>query len=444
MTKPVREMHEPVSTVTATPPAYTPRRAWGYTGLLFFVNMVAWADKGALGLVAQPMSKELGLRASDIGLAGSLFFLTFTIGGLFTGTINRTLPLRWSLGAGVLIWSALSLPVVITASFSVLIIARLLMGMTEGPSIGLVHTAVYSWHPPEKRALPGAVAVSSATVSKILAVPMLAWVTVEYGWRMTLIVISAFGVCWFAVWMPVWRDGPFISSGREPVAAKLATGASTSTAPWRTILLSRTFLSVLVSAMSVQTLVSVVLTFLPSYFEIGLGYSRIEAGSLLVFPSAVGLLGIWAMSLLGDQLAARGRSIRTAQVVIPSVGVALSGVLLMTLPLTNSATLGLVVITFGYGCVTMSLPSLTAVVSQVATPHQTAGALGFYTALSTGLGGLIGPYATGRIVDSATNPRAGYATAFLIFGAIATVCALGAIIFADPARDKRRLMAHLS
>lgn len=100
------------------------------------------------GVIAQPLREELGLTSSQIGLVGSLFFLTFTIGGFFAGLLNRWMTLRWSLVLLALCWAAaMMLPMVVVASFAVLILSRLFLGLAEGPSSALLHTAAYSWHP---------------------------------------------------------------------------------------------------------------------------------------------------------------------------------------------------------------------------------------------------------------------------------------------------------
>ena len=41
---------------------------------------------------------------------------------------------------------------------------------------------------------------------------------------------------------------------------------------------------------TIYALVAVVLTWLPSYFEVGLGYSAMQAGSMFALPSIVGLI----------------------------------------------------------------------------------------------------------------------------------------------------------
>lgn len=95
-------------------------------------------------------------------------------------------------------------------------------------------------------------------------------------------------------------------------------------------------------------------------------------------------------------------------------------------------------VSVGYGFATSVFPMFNAAISEICPPRQTAGTLGVFLALMA-IGGLIAPYATGVIVDAAATPAAGYATAFQILGIVAAVAAVGALIFANPERDKARV-----
>jgi hypothetical protein len=55
------------------------------------------------------------------------------------------------------------------------------------------------------------------------------------------------------------------------------------------------------------------------------------------------------------------------------------------------------------------------------------------------IGGLIAPYGTGLIVDAASTPAAGYATSFQVLGVVAALCALLAVLLANPERDKAKV-----
>ena len=411
------------------------RRAWGLTSLLVLLTVINWGDKAVLGIIAQPLAKELGLSASQIGLVGSLFFLTFTIGGFFSGAIARVATLRWALVVLVLLWSLAMLPMVITASFAVLLASRMLLGLAEGPSGPLSHTAAFSWHPPARRALPGALLAGSASLAKIAVAPALALVTVHWGWRTALVCMAALGVVWCLAWLPSWSVGPYIRSEKESAAEGAAEGVDAPAVPWIRIFRTRTFISCMMLVMAIYALVAIVLTWLPSYFEVGLGYSRLQAGSMFAFPSIAGLILMLLLSSSGDRLTSRGASSRLIRIIVPSAGVLVSGAILVFLPSVSTPALAVAIISIGYGFLASGYPLVIASISEICPPRQTAGTLGVFMAMM-GIGGLVGPYVTGRIVDAAGSPAAGYATAVQVFGVIARVFALGTLLFANPERDR--------
>lgn len=51
---------------------------------------------------------------------------------------------------------------------------------------------------------------------------------------------------------------------------------------------------------------------------------------------------------------------------------------------------------------------------------------------------------TGLIVDAASDPGLGYATAFRIMGIVSAVCAVLVIVLADPDRDKQIVRGSVS
>ena len=419
------------------PGAESRRTAWGLTSLLVLLYIVNYGDKVVLGIIAQPLAEELGLRSSQIGLVGSLFFLTFTIGGFFAGALNRWLTLRWALVLLALGWSVVMLPMVITATFAVLLVSRLVLGLAEGPTSALLHTAAYSWHPPARRALPGALLAGSASVAKIAVAPLLAYVTVTMGWRSALVALSIAGVAWCVVWVALWRQGPYVGSNKKDDDA-VSVESAEPTIPWVRIFTTRTFVSGVFLVMSCYAMSSVILTWLPSYFEVGLGYSRLQAGSMFAFPSITGLILMLLTSTIGDRLITRGVSSRLIRIVLPATGVLICGAFLLVLPVIDSPALAVLVVSLGYGFASPVFPMLNAAISEICPPRQTAGTMGVFLAIMA-IGGLIAPYGTGLIVDAASTPAAGYATSFQALGVVAALCALLAVLLANPERDKAKV-----
>lgn len=428
----------PVGAASAAP-LVNSRRAWGMTGLVIFLYTVNYADKAVLGIIAQPLARELDLTSAQIGLVGSLFFLTFTVGGFLAGPMNKLLTLRWALLSLGVIWSVVMLPLVISASLVMLIVCRMLLGLAEGPSSALMHTAAYSWHPPAKRGLPGAFLTGSASVAKIAFAPVLTFITVQWGWRAAIIALSVLGAAWVAMWLSGWTEGPYTAKAVKGGAASRAVPADTEpSVPWRSILLSRTFVSCAFLVIVVYALTTVVLTWLPSYFEVGLGFSAMQAGSLFALPSVVGLVLMIVSGAVTDRMISRGARSRVVRIIVPCVGVLICGAILTMLPMMETPIVAVIVLSVGYGFAAIVFPLVNAAISELCPPQQTAGTMGVFLALMA-IGGLVAPYATGVIVDHAATKAEGYATAFQSIGILGAIAAVAVLIFANPDRDRARI-----
>ncbi|WP_257890883.1 hypothetical protein [Rhodococcus sp. USK10] len=66
-----------------------------------------------VGLIAQPLSEDLGLSASQIGFTGSMFLLAFSFGGFLRGPIDKVLAIRWSIAIIAELWDVVMLPLVV-------------------------------------------------------------------------------------------------------------------------------------------------------------------------------------------------------------------------------------------------------------------------------------------------------------------------------------------
>lgn len=416
------------------PGAGTRGKAWGLTGLLVLLYVVNWADKAVLGIVAQPLAKELGLSASQIGLVGSAFFLTFTVGGFFAGLLDKYTTLKWSMVLLSLGWALAMLPTVFAATFAVLLVSRMFLGFTEGPSSALIHTGTYSWHPREKRGLPSACITGAASIAKIAVAPVLALVVAGYGWRAAFLVLAVAGVAWCAIWLPFWKAGPY---GEEKASEQPGGGAPDVS--WARIVLTPSFLGGVAAIFAMYALVTVVLTWLPSYFEVGLGYSAVQAGSMFGFPSIASLVLMFALSFTSDRLIAGGATSRVLRGLLPSAGLMICGAAMTTLPYLDTPWVAVAVVSVGYAFGASIFPLFNSAISEIVPPQQLAGTLGVFMAIMS-TGGLLGPYLTGLIVDSAVSAEDGYALAFQIFGIIALVGGTIALLTVNPERDKVRLM----
>lgn len=409
-------------------------QAWGLTGVIWLFLCLNFGDKVLLGLAAQPLQEEFDLSATDIGLASSVFYLATTIGMFATGLLTRSVTVKLAMAGLATVWLFSTLPMVILGGLATLLITRFILGLVEGPAYTLGVAASFSWFPADKRSLPGAFIAASTSISKIALAPLLAIAVAAFGWRAGFIGLSLACLLWCVLWLVVWKDGPYGATTRtDPVS-----GRSTPRIKWSTIFLSWTFLSASAALFGYQAMVAVVLTWLPSFFEIGLGYSQLQAGAMFGLPSAVALIAMFTGSFLADRLMGKGVSSRIVRGGTSGVSLIICGVVLVLLPSFTAPIVAVAAISIGYGIGSLAFPLLVSAISEICPPAQLAGTMGAFMALS-GIGGIVGPYLTGKIVDGSSSPLAGYNLSFQIFGLCALVGGVLALFFVNPSRDAHRI-----
>ena len=93
------------------------RRAWIITIMLVLFQIVAFADKAVLGLVAYKAIPELGISTVQFGMIGSAFFFLYAIGSVLLGLIAGRTSVKWVIFAMGLAWAVLQFPMLFGLDF---------------------------------------------------------------------------------------------------------------------------------------------------------------------------------------------------------------------------------------------------------------------------------------------------------------------------------------
>ncbi|MFD4370893.1 MFS transporter [Streptomyces sp. NPDC058486] len=403
-------------------------RAWIVTGLLVVFMMVNFADKAVLGLAADEIRADLGLSATDFGLANSAFFLLFSVAAVVVGMLADRVSLKWLLLLMAALWSVAQVPAALGGGLAVLVGTRILLGAAEGPAFPVAQQAALSWFPDHRRNLPGALVTLGITLGVITAAPGLTWVIDRHGWRAALWVLAVVGAVWAVVWAVFGADGDH----REK-----ATAASVRV-PWRAyrrVLGSRTWLGTTLAYFTSYWSVALMLVWLPSYLTNGLGHSSAASGTLVAVPWAIGAVALLAQAAVTGRLMRRGVPSRWARGRVGAALLLLGGLCFLAVPLAEGAGAKTALVVAGFGISGSFATVAVTTVAELAPAALRGGSLGIMNALVT-TAGLIAPAVVGAMID-AQGP-AGYQNATLVSAALLLAGALAAATLIDPSRDAHR------
>lgn len=437
----------PREAVAAPPrPVFDRRRAWLITAMIVTFMLINYADKSVLGLAAVPIMDELGISNSTYGLVSSSFALLFSLSGLLVGFASARVSSRVLLFTMAVLWAVAQLPVLVVASVPALVAGRVLLGAAEGPAASMSMHALYKWFPADRRGLPSALQISGAALGMLIAAPVVTWLITGFGWRSAFVVLAVTSLAWSLLWWKVGHDGPYGEASTAGGAAG-ASGASGAPAaapaarerlPYRRLLLNGTVIGSIAAAFGASWALALSHAWLPVYLRKQLDMTPAGAATLITVTSGFSLVLLLSVPPLLDRLRRRGCSARWSGGAPQGVAVLVAALAMASLPFVDGrgAHLALIAVAFGGHAIVFPLHYMTA--SAVVPPVQRGAVFGVVAATGT-LPGLLAPFLTGHLLDSAASPGAGYTQAYLLSAAVMLVCGLVALVAIRPERDARRL-----
>ena len=405
--------HSAARPTGAAPIAHAPtqRGAWLIVGLLFLFMLINFADKAAIGIAAVPIMQELQLSPSEFGLIGSSFFLFFAASAITTGFIADRVETRWLLLAMGLVWALTQFPMLGATGFGTLLACRIALGAGEGPASPVALHAVYKWFPNERRTVPTAIIAQGGGVGITLAVPLLNWIIVHHSWHWAFGALGIAGLAWTIAWLVLGREG-LLASDEATVSTPSPRRMS-----YGKMLLNPTILASWSAAFGANWGLSQALSWQGAFLVEGLGLPQASVGLLGPLPAAASVVVMLAAGWYSQHLLARGSSSRVARGILGGGGVVVGGMALALMPYSPGIPFKIALTTIGLALPSVVLVISNAVVAEITPTAQRGALLAIGSAVSTS-GGLLAPYVTGRLVETAATSLDGFNRGFVICGAI--------------------------
>jgi MFS family permease len=427
---------------------YQPRSAWAMTVLLTGLALINFLDKVVVGMVAVPMTAELHLSPARFGMIAGGFFWLFSISTIAVGLLSNRFATRWLLLAMGVAWTVIQVPQALTTSALSLLACRVLLGAAEGPFLPITIHALYKWFPDRKRNLPVSIVSQGAGIGLLLAGLFIPQISQRWGWRTNFMLLGAIGVIWCLLWLAFGREGNLASSSARAHAhapgraheAGSRVNADLARRPLHKTLADPSVLCVFLLGFAAYWSLSLVLTWLPTYLEKGLGYSGVVAGRwfavvvIAATPVNVGL------SWFSQTMLERGVTTRVARVKLIGFALMVSALLYAApLVIALSASLKVLLLAVGSALPTVCFAVGPALLAEVVPDNQRGAVLAIHTAVAS-LGAAFSPVLMGAIVQAhGTLPGAAFETGFASCAVLVCVAALCSLRWLHPDRSRRAL-----
>ncbi|CAB3777454.1 putative sulfoacetate transporter SauU [Paraburkholderia caffeinitolerans] len=424
---------------------YNPKSAWIMTALLTGLAMINFLDKIVIGMVAVPLTAELHLSPAEFGFVAGSFFWLFSVSTIVVGFLANRFPTRWILLAMGVSWAVLQLPQAFAGSAVALLACRVVLGAAEGPSFPTSVHAIFKWFPDRHRNVPVAIINQGAAMGMILAGLAIPLITKHWGWRTNFFLLAAIGVVWCVLWLCFGREGTLDGAPRaaSAVAASEAEAVDVPDAqrqPYFRLLTDRSILCVFLLCFAAYWLLGQTITWLPTWFEKGLGYGGVAAGrcfALVILAISIGNIGL---SWLSQRMLNGGASSRQARVQLICVAMIAAALLLIALAMVDlSAAAKVVLYAVASALPAVCLSVTPALLAEMVPTAQRASMVAINTAVAS-LGAAISPAVMGRIVQVyGSGTSHAYEIGFAVGAALMIGVSLCALRWLHPARAQHTL-----
>jgi len=395
--------------------------------MAFLAIFICYIDRVAISVAIIPMAESHGWDLSTQGLVLSSFF----IGYLLTQVIGGKLADRYGgkvvLGFGVLLWSLFTLvtPPAAALGITVLIVARILMGMGEAVTFPAIYALYARWIPVRERSRSAGFSNSGiplGTVFALLATPV---IVAAWGWEWVFYLFGAVGFGWCAVWYFLIAPSPRQQAGitqaeLDVIAAGTIADTSAVTTPWRALMTNMPVWAVIVAHFCNNWWFYVLLAWLPTYVTKGLGVDYGSVGYFAMMPHIALFLFINLSGVVADRLIDRGMTITRVRKLMMLIGFGGSITALLLVAQAQDAVTAISIMTIGSALGAFAVSGFFVNHMDIAPEH--AGTLMGITNTAGTIPGIIGVLVSGWILD-VTGSWA------LVFQTAAAVAAFGLVFY---------------
>ncbi|HUR57349.1 MAG TPA: MFS transporter [Opitutaceae bacterium] len=400
------------------------RLRWVMIGMAFLATVINYLDRQTLSVVAPKLREEFGMSNEAYGTVISAFMLAYTISNGVSGPLVDRLGTRLGYALCMFIWSTAGILTSLATGARSLAGFRFLLGIGEAGNWPAGVKVATEWFPARERAFACGIFNSGAAIGAIIAAPLVAWLTIRFGWKTTFVVIGLIGYVWLIAWWLIYRTPPAVA----------AETAAPPAAPWR--LLRTRFVSVLtIAKVFLDPVWYFYIFWFPQYLSSVHHFDMAKIGMTAWIPFVTADLGNLVAGGFTGHLIKRGMDTSRARKTGAAVFILLMTAAIPAALVSNVwvAIACISTATFGYTGYNTNALAFPADVF----PKNMVGSIWGLASMGAGFGGMIFGWLSGRMID-----HYGYVPVFIGYG-IMPLIALALILFAlGPLRPLQEFKSH--
>ena len=288
--------------------------------LFVLVYVINFVDRQIFSILIEPIRAEIHLSDTQLGFLGGIAFAIFyTFAGIPIARWADVGVRKNIVALAMVIWSAMTMFTGTAKTFSMLIVARIGVGIGEAGCSPPIHSMISDMYPEEKRATALSTYALGIPIGAATGTLAGGWIGEYFGWRAAFLVVGIPGLIVAAIVYLTVKEPPRGYSDPGGVLPKKEVVPLGETIKFMWSLKSFRHLSF---AGALHAFVGYgVGLFIPSFFIRVHGFGLAETSTYLFLIGLTGIIGTYLGGYLGDRY---GRKDKRWYMGIPGIATFLS------------------------------------------------------------------------------------------------------------------------
>ena len=342
---------------------------WWVVGLIALATIINYIDRQSLGVLWPEIAKDLYPNHSDdelkeiYALISTIFIFSYAFGQAIFGKIFDWIGTRLGFVLSIGVWSVATALHAIAQGILSFGIFRAILGVAEAGNWPGAAKGNAEWFPAKERAFAQGLFNSGAAIGGIISIPLIAYLTIYFDWRIIFALVGLAGLLWLIPWIFLVKAPPkshpwitederqYILSGQRKNDVQAAEVENDYNPSTKELLQRKESWGVIISSAAIDPIWWLFVIWIPIYLNEVYGMDVKSIGIYGWVPYVGAMLGAWFGGLLAQNRIKVGWTVNKTRKLVITLGciIMLPSLLAMADPGEPvNAVLIMAVILFGF------------------------------------------------------------------------------------------------
>jgi len=316
---------------------------------------ICYMDRVIISVAIIPMAVDYDWSPEQQGRVLSSFFVGYLLTQIAGGWLAERYGGKIVLGFGVVFWSLFTLltPIAAAGGMIALLVTRILMGVGEGVTFPSIYALFGRWIPLTERSRAIGMLFSLIPLGSVFALLATPWIVARFGWEVAFYAFGSIGFIWWIFWhrsaARVPEEHPRMTPEELAVIRGPETDETSDAKPAEILVLLRTpaVWAIIVCHFCANWGGYVLLAWMPTYINKGLGVDFASVGIFTMIPSVFAFLALNAGGWTADRMIRAGMDVSRVRRIMQTVGFGGLALILATVGYVQSVPLAIAMMSVG-------------------------------------------------------------------------------------------------